>query len=605
MNAAVTALAAASRRCCSCCTSRSSRACRGATSRGVRLADDRGHRPSRRSGGSCRCSCTRATASTSCASPSRSGSIWGTTSLSESLRLMGYWPSYLGVGYGDDAAALLRRLGHAAVRARRGRRDAARAGAGARRLRVDAALALRAVLPAARARRAARDDASASPRARRCARAANFTYNNFAAGPVPAHHLQGGAARRRSRSPCLGGAAFGRGVAAARAAGGRAARARLSPARALVALAALAAASRAARSTPRSTWDRIPRAWTDAAARPRPRAAAAEPRRSCCPASRSRSTAGARRSTRSCRRSPSGRSRCATCRRTPTCTRSTCSGPSTSMVQQQRLMPGQLPPLLDLLGARAVITATDDDFERSGAIPPAEAGDRAGRARGSAGPGALVRRRCGGFAPPRGTLDPRGDAARRCGATTCRARARSCASSRPAAAIVVDGSAERRRRRWRRSGALPARRPLRYAGDLDDGELRDAAARRRVESSSATRTAGACSSRRARASRRAATLGADEEFSEDAAVLDPFPERGSDAPDGRGLPRRTRTCARRSRRRSRSSPSSGRSRRSTATRARLARRTRRSTTRATGSRSGSTGRATCRTSTCCPTTTRA
>src|SRR4051794_22182501 len=29
------------------------------------------------------------------------GSIWGPTSLPEVLRLMGYWPSYLGVGYGD------------------------------------------------------------------------------------------------------------------------------------------------------------------------------------------------------------------------------------------------------------------------------------------------------------------------------------------------------------------------------------------------------------------------------------------------------------------------------------------------------------------------
>ena len=28
------------------------------------------------------------------------GTIWSTTSLSESLRLMGYWISYLGVGYG-------------------------------------------------------------------------------------------------------------------------------------------------------------------------------------------------------------------------------------------------------------------------------------------------------------------------------------------------------------------------------------------------------------------------------------------------------------------------------------------------------------------------
>ena len=30
------------------------------------------------------------------------GTIWATTSLPESLRLMGYWISYLGVGYGGD-----------------------------------------------------------------------------------------------------------------------------------------------------------------------------------------------------------------------------------------------------------------------------------------------------------------------------------------------------------------------------------------------------------------------------------------------------------------------------------------------------------------------
>ena len=30
------------------------------------------------------------------------GTIWSTTSLPESLRLMGYWISYLGVGYGGE-----------------------------------------------------------------------------------------------------------------------------------------------------------------------------------------------------------------------------------------------------------------------------------------------------------------------------------------------------------------------------------------------------------------------------------------------------------------------------------------------------------------------
>ena len=43
------------------------------------------------------------------------------------------------------------------------------------------------------------------------------------------------------------------------------------------------------------------------------------------------------------------------------------------LVQQQRLIPGQLPPLLDLMSARAVITATDDDRAVSGAMPAAAA----------------------------------------------------------------------------------------------------------------------------------------------------------------------------------------------------------------------------------------
>jgi arabinofuranan 3-O-arabinosyltransferase len=44
-----------------------------------------------------------------------------------------------------------------------------------------------------------------------------------------------------------------------------------------------------------------------------------------------------------------------------------------SLVQQQRLVPGQLRPLLDLTGARSVVTATDDDIARSGAMAPADA----------------------------------------------------------------------------------------------------------------------------------------------------------------------------------------------------------------------------------------
>jgi hypothetical protein len=43
------------------------------------------------------------------------------------------------------------------------------------------------------------------------------------------------------------------------------------------------------------------------------------------------------------------------------------------LVQQRRLVPGQLKPLLSLLGVGAVVTGADDDISRSGAIDPAAA----------------------------------------------------------------------------------------------------------------------------------------------------------------------------------------------------------------------------------------
>ena len=77
------------------------------------------------------------------------GTIWSTTSLPESLRLMGYWISYLGVGYGGMLRPYFGDGGvHAVRRAGRALR-AARARAGADRVRLDAPRALRAV-PAAR-----------------------------------------------------------------------------------------------------------------------------------------------------------------------------------------------------------------------------------------------------------------------------------------------------------------------------------------------------------------------------------------------------------------------------------------------------------------------
>jgi arabinofuranan 3-O-arabinosyltransferase len=43
------------------------------------------------------------------------------------------------------------------------------------------------------------------------------------------------------------------------------------------------------------------------------------------------------------------------------------------LVQQNRLVPGELTPLLRLIGARAVISGADDDISRSGALDPASA----------------------------------------------------------------------------------------------------------------------------------------------------------------------------------------------------------------------------------------
>ena len=44
-----------------------------------------------------------------------------------------------------------------------------------------------------------------------------------------------------------------------------------------------------------------------------------------------------------------------------------------NLVQQRRLVPGELTPLLQLMGAGAVISGTDDDITRSGALDPAAA----------------------------------------------------------------------------------------------------------------------------------------------------------------------------------------------------------------------------------------
>ena len=141
-----------------------------------------------------------------------------------------------------------------------------------------------------------------------------------------------------------------------------------------------------------------------------------------------------------------------------------------SLVQQARAFPGQLRPLLGLIGASSVVSGTDDDIIRSGAVDPAVAArvlasQKLGTAR-NFGPLAPV-------PPARGDL----------GATQSLAQVRrySLPSGRgivhfdQGRETVVDGSAAGLAD-LAAFGALPARAPLFYAGDLTARAITGAAA---------------------------------------------------------------------------------------------------------------------------------
>ena len=103
-----------------------------------------------------------------------------------------------------------------------------------------------------------------------------------------------------------------------------------------------------------------------------------------------------------------------------------------ALVQQERLVPGQLKPLLRLLGVRQVVSATDD-ASGAGAMPAADAARELsgqGLGRAEAGYGRSAR----SAAPTAASRPPSG--CPRCAATGSPGRAGSCASSPPA------------RRRW-------------------------------------------------------------------------------------------------------------------------------------------------------------
>jgi arabinofuranan 3-O-arabinosyltransferase len=195
-----------------------------------------------------------------------------------------------------------------------------------------------------------------------------------------------------------------------------------------------------------------------------------------------------------------------------------------SLVQQRRLLPGQLPPLLRMMGVGAVVSGSDDDLSRSGSLDPAAAADELGR-QGLRAPSRE-------YGPMRSFLPARRDFGPAVDLPQVRrydvAGGRGIVHVNPLApATIVDGEAAGLAN-LAAFGALPERHPILYAGDLTSGELRREAARgaevvvtdsnrrRSFVPSFAHQNVGA-------------TLGADDPFDPNAAVLNPFPERGSDA----------------------------------------------------------------------------
>jgi arabinofuranan 3-O-arabinosyltransferase len=176
-----------------------------------------------------------------------------------------------------------------------------------------------------------------------------------------------------------------------------------------------------------------------------------------------------------------------------------------ALLQQRRVLPGQLAPLIRLMGAGAVVAATDDDRDRSGAVAP-----RAAAAQLERGAGLTAR-------------------PRRFGAVRSYPIAGSPGLVRVQplrGPLVVDGSAATLAG-LAALGALPRERAVLYAADQAPADLRRAARggaeivvgdsnRRRVIVPSQPRQA------------EGATLAAAAEIPREGAVLNPFPDRGAD-----------------------------------------------------------------------------
>jgi len=142
-----------------------------------------------------------------------------------------------------------------------------------------------------------------------------------------------------------------------------------------------------------------------------------------------------------------------------------------SLVHQQRLLPGQLSPLLGLIGVRQVVTGTDDDLARSDAPPPADVATEL-----AAQPGFAHAARAYGpvssFAPTGPGVPLRLPQVRRYDLPAARGLIRIEPRGAP---TVVDGSAAGIAS-LAAFGALPVQGSLLYSGDLSPAALRTALA---------------------------------------------------------------------------------------------------------------------------------
>ena len=132
-----------------------------------------------------------------------------------------------------------------------------------------------------------------------------------------------------------------------------------------------------------------------------------------------------------------------------------------NLVQQSRLYPGQLKPLLSLIGARSLVQGTDDDVTRSGAVDPATAAQvlstqGLGPAR-SYGPLSAVPAAQGAIAPSERLAQVR---------QFSLPPGRGIVHLDQGPETIVDGSAQGLAD-LAAFGALPAQAPILYAGDLD------------------------------------------------------------------------------------------------------------------------------------------